>query len=104
VPISFPQAALGDQIRVPTLNGEANLKIPAGTQPGTHFRLRGLGIPDVRGFHKGDEIVRVQVEVPAKLNKEEREVVEKLRELHDSRQDPLHKRFMEKLKKSMGGG
>jgi len=103
VPISFPQAILGDTIRVPTLKGEAELKVPAGTQSGTMFRMRNLGIPDVRGYQKGDQMVRVQVETPTKLNKEQKEIIERFRELSNERTYPLHKRFMDKVKKSLGG-
>ncbi len=103
VPVSFVQAALGDTIRVPTLRGEAELKIPAGTQPGQLFRLRGMGVPDLRGYHKGDQIVRIQLEVPAKLTREQRELIEKFRELSDAQGYPLHRRFMERWKKWMAG-
>ncbi|HOE66263.1 MAG TPA: molecular chaperone DnaJ [Candidatus Hydrogenedentes bacterium] len=102
VPISFTQAALGDTIHVPTLTGEAEVKVPAGTQPGQQFRLRGMGIPDVRGYHKGDQIVRVQVEIPSKLTREQRELIEKFRELGDAQAYPLHRRFMETWKRWVG--
>lgn len=103
VPISFAEAALGAAIRVPTLKGEAELKVPAGTQPGATLRLRGLGVPDIHGYHRGDQIVKVQVEVPTKLSREEREIIKKLQEVSDSKTHPLHRRFMEKLRKSVGG-
>lgn len=102
VPVTFPQAALGATVRVPTLKGEAELKVPAGTQPGQLFRLRGLGMPDVRGYHKGDQIVRVQVEVPTKLSKDQKELIKKFQEISDTQEYPLMHRFMEKLKKSLG--
>lgn len=102
MPISFPQAVLGDTVRVPTLKGEAELKIPAGTQPGAAFRLRGMGIPDLRGFHTGDQIVRVQVEIPSKLTREQRQLIEEFRDLTNAQSYPLHKRFMDKLKRSLG--
>jgi molecular chaperone DnaJ len=66
--ISFAQAALGDEIEVPTLNGKAKLKIPKGTQTHTTFRLKGEGIPDVHGRGKGDEYVRAIVKTPTKLS------------------------------------
>ena len=104
VPISFAQAALGDTIRVPTLYGKsADLKVPAGTQPGQSFRLRNMGIPDLRGYHKGDQIVIIQVEVPTKLSKEQKRLIQELQQATDERSTPLHARFMEKLKKSLGG-
>jgi len=104
VPISFPQAVLGDKIRVPTLNGEAELKIPAGAQSGQLFRMRGLGIPDVHGYHQGDQIVRIQVETPTRLTKEQRELIERFRDLSSSQNYPLHRRFLETAKRFFGGG
>lgn len=100
VPIHFPQAILGATITVPTLEGEAELKIPSGTQSGTLFKLRGLGIPDLRGYRKGDQIVRLQVETPAKLTKDQKELIRQFDELSSSKTYPLHRRFMDKLKKS----
>ncbi len=103
LPISFPQAALGDRIRVPTLAGEAELKIPPGTQSGTQFRLRGMGIKDLRGYHKGDQLVRVQVETPTKLSREQRELIERFQAISNEKSYPLYHRFLEKVKKSLGG-
>ncbi|MCP4644717.1 MAG: molecular chaperone DnaJ [bacterium] len=103
VPISFPQAALGDKIRVPTLYREAELKIPAGTQSGQSFRLRGMGIPDLHGYHKGDQIVQVHVETPTKLSKEQRELMQRLKEIAGEKEYPLHRRWMDKIKESLGG-
>jgi molecular chaperone DnaJ len=102
IPISFAQAILGDKIRVPTLEGEAELSIPAGTQPNTQFRLRGKGLPDVRGYHTGDQLVRVQVEIPARISREQRELIEKFREYSTEQTYPLHRRFLDRLKKSLG--
>lgn len=76
IPIRFTLAALGGSIDVPTLTGKAALKIPAGTQTGTVFRLRGHGMPALRGGHKGDQLVRVEIEVPKKLSHEERKALE----------------------------
>ena len=75
--ISFSQAALGAEITVPTIDGsKATLKVPAGTQSHTLFRLRGQGMPDVNEKHRGDQIVRVIIETPAKLSKHQRELLE----------------------------
>ena len=101
VPISFSQAILGATITVPTLDGEVELKIPAGTQAGTVFKLRGMGIPDLRGYRKGDQLVGVQVETPAKLSKEQKELIKHFEELSGPRTYPLHRRYAEKLKKSI---
>lgn len=79
VPVAFADAALGAKIRVPTLHGEANLTIPAGTQPGQTLRMRGLGLPNPGGLGKGDQLVRVKVSVPKHLTPEQRAAIEKLR-------------------------
>ncbi len=76
VPISFPQAALGGQVDVPSLEGELPLTIGAGTQSGTTFRMRSHGMPSVRGAQRGDHVVRVHVMVPSKVNKRQRELLE----------------------------
>lgn len=100
MPISFAQAALGATLRVPTLDKEAELKVPAGTQPGTQFRLRGLGLPDLRGYRQGDLIVKVVVEVPAKLGKRQRELIEELGRLDGEEDSPLFKQFFDRLKRA----
>ena len=71
VQISFIQAALGDEITVPTLEGEETLRIPKGTQYGEAFRLEGKGIPSLRGYGRGDQIVQVQILTPTNLNKKQ---------------------------------
>ena len=78
IPISFTQAALGDDITVPTLEGKVSYKVPAGTQPGTVFRLRGKGITDVHGGRKGDLYVKVSLEVPTKLNAEQKKLIREM--------------------------
>ena len=76
VPVSFPQAALGGEITVPSLDGEIPLTLTAGTQSGSQYRLRGRGMPSVRGGAKGDQLVTMFVVVPTKLGKRERELLE----------------------------
>lgn len=76
--IGFPQAALGAKIDVPTLDGKARLKIPAGTQSGTVFRLRRKGLPHLHGFGRGDELVRVLVRTPTKLTRRQKRLLEEL--------------------------
>lgn len=78
VPLSFAQVALGDEIEVPTLYGDVRLRIPAGTQTGTKFRLKGKGIKNVRGYGQGDEHVQVRVVTPKHLNEEEKTLLRKL--------------------------
>lgn len=80
VPISYPTACLGGEIEVPTLDGKVMLKIPAETQTGKLFRLRGKGVKPVRGGAVGDLLCRVQLETPVHLTKEQRELIEKLAE------------------------
>ena len=101
VPITFIQAALGDTVTVPTLTGTADLKIPPGTQSGSHLRLRGLGMPDLRGYRQGDLIVRVMVETPAKLSRRQRELLEEFVAQSNSKNYPHAAEFEEKVKKRM---
>ena len=100
VPITFYQAALGDTIRVPTLDGEAELKIPAGTQPGTQLRLRGLGLPDLRGYRQGDLIVKVLVETPSRITRRQRDLLKEFEENGDPRSYPIQQEFREKARRS----
>ncbi|MBI1978120.1 MAG: molecular chaperone DnaJ [Candidatus Omnitrophica bacterium] len=81
--IGIHQAALGTQIEVPTLDGKVRLKIPGGTQPGKVFRLKGKGMPDLRGYGMGDELVRINVEIPEKLSPEEKRLLEEFGKSHD---------------------
>jgi molecular chaperone DnaJ len=76
VPISFSQAVFGDEVTVPTLNGEATLTIPSGTQTGTVFKMRGKGMRNIRGAGVGDEYVKVFVQVPSKLSKKQEELLQ----------------------------
>ena len=76
VPVPFAIAALGSSIEVPTLKGKASLKIPAGTQSNTVFRMKGLGIPDLHSHHAGDQNVEVFITVPEKLTKKQKELLE----------------------------
>ncbi len=80
IPISFTQAALGDEITVPTLDGKVSYKVPAGTQPGTVFRLRGKGVTDIRTGKMGDLYVKVTLEVPTRLNSEQRSIIKEMGE------------------------
>jgi molecular chaperone DnaJ len=78
LPMSFPTLALGGTVKVPTLDGREDLHIPSGTQPGTRFRLRGKGMPNVSGRGHGDLHVIARVSVPKKINKEQRQLLEEL--------------------------
>jgi len=80
LPISFTQATLGDEVDVPTLTGNVKMKIPAGTQNGKGFRLRGKGIADIHGYGKGDQLVRIMVEVPTKLSSKQKNLLKEFDE------------------------
>ena len=99
-PIKFTLAALGGSIDVPTLFGKGSLKIPPGTQTGTTFRLRDQGIPALRGGRKGDLLVRVQVEVPTKLNSAQKAKLEDYAEACGDPAHPVNKPFAQKAQKS----
>ncbi len=98
VPITYPQAALGASIQVPTLDGPEEFKIPAGTQPGEVFKLRGRGMPDPRHHGKGDLLVQVNIEVPKSLGDRQQELLRELAELDHTHVSSHRKSFFEKLK------
>ncbi len=98
-PISLMEAALGASIRVPTLEGSAELKVPAGTQTGALLRLRGLGMPDLRGYQQGDQIVKIVVETPVKLSRKQRELLQELDAQSGHQNYPQRKRFDELARK-----
>jgi molecular chaperone DnaJ len=98
VPISFATAALGGELKVPTLQGQALLKVPPGTQSGTQFRLRGYGVTNIDSKTKGDLRVRVLVEVPTRLNSDQRRKLEEFAESCGDDNSPMHKSFFEKAK------
>ncbi len=100
--ISFAQAALGATIEVPTLEGTATLKIPEGTQTGTLFRLRGKGVPYLRGSGRGDELVRVRIDVPTKLNQAQREAIRQVAEAFGEEVALPEKGFIGKVKEAFG--
>ncbi len=97
--ISFPQATLGSEVEVPTLNGDVKLKIPAGTQPGTVFRLRGKGIKSLHGRGTGDQNVKVSVRVPDKMSQEEKILIERLLEIE--RPDKTSKGIFSKVDRKL---
>lgn len=99
IPIKFTLAALGGAIEVPTLSGKASLKIPAGTQSGTTFRLRDRGMPRLRGGGHGDQFVRVQVEVPTHLSAEQQKLLEEFARLSGDAREPTSRSFFEKAKR-----
>jgi molecular chaperone DnaJ len=98
VPVSFVQAALGADIEVPTLDGKASLKVPAGTQPGTMFRLKGKGVKNIQGYGHGDLHVRINVEVPTHLSSAQKAKLQEFSELCNGNESPLRQSFFEKAK------
>jgi len=103
VPISFPQAALGAKIEVPSLTGRIEFKIPPGTQHGQLFRLSGKGLPVLQSNQRGDEIVQVWIEVPKKLNKKQEELLREYAKSEDQSILPESKGFFEKLANFFSG-
>jgi len=99
MPIKFTLATLGGTIQVPTMEGKATLKISAGTQSGTTFRLKGRGMPQLRGGGHGDQLIRVHVEVPTSLTSEQREKLEDFAQACGDADEPVAKSFFEKAKK-----
>jgi molecular chaperone DnaJ len=102
VPISFSQAALGDEIVIPTLYGEHKLKIPEATQSGTTFRIRGKGVPAVHSSGKGDLFVKVRVQTPARLSKRQRELLQELAGATSIENKPEPRSLFEKVKEIFG--
>ena len=98
VPISFTQAALGAAVEVPTLKGADHVQIPAGTQHGEMFKLKGKGLPDVRTHRTGDQIVQILIEVPKSLSEKQKELLREFAETEDVDVLPQRKGFMDKLK------
>ncbi len=103
VPVSFPQAALGAKIEVPSLGGKVELTVPPGTQHGQMFRLTGKGLPGVRSRQRGDEIVQVWIEVPRKLDKRQEQLLREYAASEDQSVLPESKGFFEKLSSFFAG-
>ena len=98
IPISFEQAALGAEIIVPTLEEKIKYKVPAGTQPGTKFRIKGKGVTNVRNGRKGDLYIKVNLEVPTKLNAEQKKAVDDMGKKLDEKCYKGKSRFKDMIK------
>lgn len=103
LPITFAQAALGDEIEVPTVHGKVSFKIPPGTQTGKTFRLRGKGVPNVRGFGQGDQHVQVRVVTPTKLTSRQKEILREFNQIENNQpisetEDSIFQRFKKAFK------
>lgn len=102
VPITFTQATLGTTIDVPSLDGTKQLKIPAGTQYGRLFRIRGQGLPDIRSGRTGDQLVQVTIETPTNLKTRQEELLREFAEVENINVSPKAQGFFEKLKHHFG--
>ena len=98
VPINIVQATLGADIKVPTLDGQVTMKVPEGTQPGKVLRLKGKGIPSLRGGSRGDQLVRIKVVVPTKLSDKQKDALRKFADISKDNINPEEKSFMDKVK------
>ena len=98
--INFADAALGTSVEVPTIDGKAKIKIDAGTQGGKILRLKGKGIPEVNSYHKGDQLIYVNIWTPKAVSSDEREILEKLKDSSNFKPQPgkNEKSFFERIK------
>jgi molecular chaperone DnaJ len=103
VPITFSQAALGGELEVPTLTGASSVQLSRGTSHGDLFRLRGKGMPDVRGRGHGDLLIRTLIEIPKKLNKRQEELLRELAELDKKHVSQERKGFFDRVKEWLTG-
>lgn len=103
VPLTFAQAALGDEIEIPTLTEKVKLKIPAGTQTGTFFRLKGKGVPRLRGYGQGDQHVKVVVVTPSNLTDEQKDLLRQFSGLNGEYMHEKQQSLFERMKKAFLG-
>jgi molecular chaperone DnaJ len=101
--INLAQATLGDEVDVPTVDGDALLKVPAGTQPGKVIRMRGKGVPHLRGSGRGDQLVIVNISIPTSVSTEQRELFEELGKSLGTEVIPQERGFFDKLRDVLGG-
>lgn len=103
LPITYPQAALGDEIEVPTISGKVKLKIPAGTQNGARFRLRGKGVQNVHGYGVGDQHITVKVKVPTKLSEKQKQLLREFAEISGDIPEEQGSSLFDKIKRTIKG-
>lgn len=103
LPLTFPQVALGDEIEVPTIHGNVKLKIPAGTQTGTNFRLRGKGVKNVHGHGTGDQHVIVKVVTPKKMTEKQKELMREFASIDGNSPDEYSSSLFDKIKRTIKG-
>ncbi len=102
IPITFVQAALGAELEVPTLDGKVKYSMPEGTQTGTIFRLKNKGIPYLRGNGRGDQYVKVEIDVPKKLNDKQKELLKEFADISGDEVYEQRKGFFDKMKDALG--
>lgn len=98
VPINIVQATLGAEIKVPTLDGQVTMKVPEGTQPGRVMRLKGKGIPSLRGGTRGDQLVKIKVVIPTKLSDKQKDALRAFESISKDNINPEEKSFLNKIK------
>ncbi len=103
IPINFVQAALGDEIEVPTVEDKVKFQIPEGTQPGDVLRLRNKGVPHLKKSGRGDQYIHIKVVIPRSLDQEQRELLEKFAEISGDEINPEGKSFFRRVKDAFGG-
>jgi molecular chaperone DnaJ len=103
IPLTFTQAALGDEIEIPTLTDKVKLKIPAGTQTNTFFRLKGKGVPHLRGYGQGDQNVKVTIVTPTTMTDEQRELLKEFARLSGEHTHSQNQSIFERMKRAILG-
>jgi molecular chaperone DnaJ len=103
IPLTFAQAALGDEIEIPTLTEKVKLKVPAGTQTDTYFRLKGKGVPRLRGYGQGDQHVKVVVVTPTNLNEDQKDLLREFSRTNAENTSEQHQTLFERMKKAFLG-
>jgi len=101
--INIAQATLGDEVKVPTVDGDSFLKIPSATQPGKIIRMRGKGVPHLRGNGRGDQLVIINIAIPKSLSNEQRDLIEKLGQSLGTEVTPQERGFFDRIKDVLGG-
>jgi molecular chaperone DnaJ len=101
--VNIAQATLGAEVEIPTIDGPTMLKIPSGTQPGKVLYLRGKGVPRLRSSGRGDQLVIVNIDIPTRLNSEQRQLFEQLAKSLGSEVRPQERGFLDWLKETLGG-
>ena len=102
VPITFTQAALGDEIVVPTIDGRVSYQVREGTQPGDVFKLKSKGIPRIGGHGRGDQFVRVTIEVPKNLTAKQKEILKEFDSVAEEKNYQKRKTFVDRIKSMFG--